>query len=41
MVQNIRFGLILGQLVIQKKWEADYEQLLRAVFSSFGGQKKS
>ena len=33
-------GLILGQLAIMKKNWADYEQLLRPVFSSFQGQKK-
>ena len=45
--QKMRFGLILGRLSIQKKkkkknenW-ADYEQLLRAVFSCFHEQKKS
>jgi hypothetical protein len=36
-----RFGLILGQLaILKKKFWADYEQLLRAVFSCFQGQKE-
>ena len=40
MEQNMRFVLILGRLAILKKkiW-ADCEQLLRAVFSCFQGQK--
>ena len=40
MEQNMRFGLILGRLAILKKngW-ADYEHLLRVVFSCFQGQK--
>ena len=42
MEQKMRFGLVLGRLAILKKhiW-ADYEQLLRAVFSCFHGQKQS
>ena len=36
MEQELRFGLDLGQLAV---W-ADYEQLLRVVFSCFQGQKK-
>ena len=35
MEQNMRFGLILGL----KNGGADYEQLLRAAFSFFQGQK--
>jgi hypothetical protein len=40
MEQELRFGLDLGQLALLKKniW-ADYEQLLRPVFSNFRGQK--
>ena len=35
MEQKMRFGLVLGQLAILKnRWGADYEQLLRVVFSS-------
>ena len=39
--QKMRFGLVLGQLAILKKkvW-ADYEQLLRPVFSCLHGPKK-
>ena len=40
MEQELRFGLDLGQLALLKKkhiW-ANYEQLLRPVFSLFGGQ---
>ena len=38
--QKLRFGLDLGQLAVLKKriW-ANYEQLLRVVFSCFRGQK--
>ena len=38
--QNMTFGLVLGWLAILKEifW-GDYEQLLRAVFSCFHGQK--
>jgi hypothetical protein len=36
--QNMGFGLILGQLAILKKMGADYEQLLRPVFSCFVGK---
>ena len=35
-----RFGLVLGQLAKLKKNWADYEQLLRVVFSCCQGQKK-
>ena len=38
MEQNMRFGLILGQLGILKKEWANQEKLLRAVFSCFTGQ---
>ena len=34
-----RFGLILGRLAILKKNWPDYDQVLKAVFSSFHGQK--
>ena len=43
MEQELRFGLDLGRLAILKKksiW-ANYEQLLRPVFSLFRGQKKN
>ena len=42
MEQKMRFGLVLGWLAILKKnvW-ADYEQLLRLVFSCFQGQKNN
>jgi hypothetical protein len=42
MEQELRFGLALGQLALLKKKQiwADYEQLLRVVFSCFQGQKK-
>ena len=36
----LRFGLALSQKAILKKSGVDYEQLLRAVFSCFQGQKK-
>ena len=37
--QKLRFGLVLGQFaILKKKIRADYEQLLRAVFSCFHGQ---
>ena len=39
MEQNMRFKLILGRLTILKKIGAKYEQLLRAFFSCFQGQK--
>ena len=41
MEQELRFGLDLGRLALLKKnnW-ANYEQLLRPVFSSFRGPKK-
>jgi len=40
MGKKMRFGLVLGQLaILKKKFGADYEQLLRAVFSCFHGQK--
>ena len=41
MKQELRFGLDLGRLAVLKRkrvW-ADYEQLLRVVFSCFQGQK--
>ena len=40
MEQELRIGLDLGRLTVLKKeiW-ADYEQLLRLVFSCFQGQK--
>ena len=40
MEKKMRFGLVLGLLAILKEifW-ADYEQLLREVFSCFLGQK--
>ena len=40
MEQKMRFGLVLGQLAIQKKMGADYEQLLKVVFSCFQEEKK-
>ena len=41
MEQELRFGLDFSQLAVLKKrvW-AEYEQLLRVVFSCFQGQKK-
>ena len=40
MEKKMRFGLVLGRLSILKKiLGANYEQLLRAVFSCFRGQK--
>ena len=36
--QKWRSGLVLGQLAVLKKKWADYEQLLRAVFSCFREQ---
>ena len=40
MDQELRFGLDLGRVALLKKnISADYEQLLRPVFSSFRGQK--
>ena len=42
MEQKMRFGLVLDRFVIlKKKWGANYEQLLRVVFSCFQGQKKN
>ena len=42
MEQKMRFGLVLGQLAILKKQlGADYELLLRVVFSCFQGQKNN
>ena len=38
-VQIIRFGLILGRLSILKKNWPDYDQVLKADFSNFHGQK--
>jgi hypothetical protein len=41
MEQNMRIGLILGQLaILKKKFWVDYEPLLRAVFFMFSGAKK-
>jgi hypothetical protein len=40
MEQKLRFGLVLGWLAILKNNLADYEELLRAIFSCFHGQKK-
>ena len=37
MEQNMRFGLVLGQLAILKKNWVDYEQLLKAFFLCFQG----
>jgi hypothetical protein len=40
MEQELRFGLDLDQLAVLKKWVwADYEQLLRVIFSCFQVQK--
>ena len=40
MEQRLRFGLVLGRMALLKiKFWADYEQLLRAVFSCFHRQK--
>jgi hypothetical protein len=40
MEQKMRFGLVLGRLaILKKKLRANYEQLLRVVFSCFQGQK--
>ena len=39
MKQKMEFGLILGRLAILKKIGADYEQLLRAVYSCFREKK--
>ena len=39
MEQKLRFGLVLGRLAILKKSRVDYEQLSRAFFSCFHGQK--
>ena len=41
MEQKIRFGPVFGRFaILKKKIGADYdEQLLRAVFSCFNGQK--
>ena len=38
--KHLRFGLVLGQLAMLKKHWADYEQLLRVVFSCCQEQKK-
>ena len=38
MEQKMRFGLVLGWFAILKKMGADYEQLLRVVFSCLQGQ---
>jgi hypothetical protein len=42
MEQNMRFGLILGQLAIctEKKIGADYQQFLRQFFFMFSWAKK-
>ena len=41
MEQELIFGLDVGQsAVLKKKVWADYEQILRVVFSCFQGQKK-
>ena len=41
MEHELRFGLDLGQLsVLKKRVWADYEQLLRVVFSCFQRAKK-
>ena len=41
MEQELRFGHDLGRLaLLKKKFWADYEQLLRAVFFMFSGAKK-
>jgi hypothetical protein len=37
--QKMRFGLVLGWLAILKKMGADYEQLLRMVFSCLQQKK--
>ena len=40
MQKELRFRLDLGQLeVLKKRVWADYEQLLRVIFSCFQGQK--
>ena len=42
MEQKLRFGLNLGRLaVLKKRVLANYEQLLRVVFSCFQGQKNA
>ena len=42
MEQELGFGLDLGPVSItEKKNWADYEQLLRTVFTCFHGQKKN
>ena len=41
MEQELRFGLDLGRLALQKKnILTNYKQLLKLVFSSFRGQQK-
>ena len=40
MEQELRFGLDLGWLALLKKKWANYEQILRPVFSCFHGNKK-
>ena len=40
MEYKLRFGLVLGQMAILKTKLGYYEQLLRAFFSCFHGQKK-
>ena len=40
MEENMRFGLFLGRLAIQKKnWGPINEKLLRPLFSMFSGAK--
>ena len=40
MEQRMRFGLVLGQLaILKKRLGANYEKLLRVVFSCFQGLK--
>ena len=42
MEQKMTFGLVLGRsAILKKKFWSDYEQLLRAFFSCFHGQKQS
>ena len=42
MEQELRFGLDFGRLaVLKKRALANYEQLLRVVFSCFQGQKQN
>jgi hypothetical protein len=42
MEQQMRFGLVLGQLaILKKRLGDDYYKLLRMVFSCFQGQKNN